>query len=295
MRNRVVTAPSEPARLPSGGRAPTGSRLQILVRPRDHLRPFVHGGESGLSATVLLLVVAAWLLAIAGHVGGWGQELSHDRLVDEGAGLLQTLGLFLVGWLMMVAAMMLPSSLPAFRRFATVAKHSPRSVVLGLSFLGGYLRRMTVFGVAALIGDILLHGLVDAWPWLGVRPWLIGGSVLILAGGFELVCLSTHSPSHTQAIRGVVDSSFGSSRATWLGAELGMQQLRRCWPLVLLSFAVGMTNLLWMAALTIVMILGGSRGRGWRVAAAIAGVILLVMGLLVLTQPGWLPHFLPVG
>lgn len=291
MRNRVVTAPSEPARLPSDGRALTGSRLQLFARPRDHRSPFGHGG--GLSATVLLLIVAAWLLAIAGHVGGWGQELSHDRLVDEGAGLLQTLGLFLVGWQMMVAAMMLPSSLPAFRRFATVAEHNPRSMVLGLSFLGGYLRRMTIFGVAALIGDTLLHGLVDAWHWLAVRPWLIGGSALILAGGFELVCLSTYS--HTQAIRGIVDSNFGSSRATWLGAELGMQQLRRCWPLVLLSFAVGMTNLLWMAALTIVMILGGSRGRGWRVAAAIAGVILLVMGLLVLTQPGWVPHFLPVG
>jgi predicted metal-binding membrane protein len=244
---------------------------------------------------VLLLIAAAWLFAIAAHVGGWGQRLSHDQLIDEGAGLLRTVGLFLGGWQMMVVAMMLPASLSASRRFETLARRSPRRVVLRLAFLGGYLARLTVFGIAALIGDILIHGLVDAWPWLGARPWLIGGIALTLAGGFELALLSKGLRTNIEITTGISAVKLGSARATRMGADHGLQELRRCWPIMLLSFAVGMTNLAWMAALTMVMILDGPRSSGRRVAAAIVGAILLSMGLLVVAQPGWLPVFLPVA
>jgi predicted metal-binding membrane protein len=244
---------------------------------------------------LIILIALAWLFTIGAHVQGWGQALNHDQLIDSGAGLWQTLGLFLVGWLMMVAAMMLPSSIPNFRQFAKVVERSPRREVLGLSFLGGYVARMTIFGVLLLVGDTLVHRLVEAWPWLRVRPWLIGGTVMILAGGFEMVCLAPGLRKDTEAIRGATDSNFGPARATRLGDVLGVQQLRRCWPLMLLSFAVGMTNLFWMGALTIVMILGGSRGRGWRLAAAIAGAVLLSMGLFVIAQPDWLPALWPIS
>lgn len=295
MLDRLVTAPSEPARLPSGGRALRGGGSQKFARCRDvHWTP-VQGGWSGLPATVLLLSAAAWLIAIAAHVGGWGQRLSHDQLIDEGAGLWQTLGLFLGGWQMMVAAMMLPASLSASRRFETLARRDPRRMVLRLAFLGGYLARLTVFGIAALIGDILVHGLVDAWPWLGARPWLIGGTALTLAGGFELALLSTRLRTNRAMTTGIPAGNLDSVRATRMGADHGLEELRRCWPLMLLSFAVGMTNLAWMAALTLVMILDGPRGPGRRATAAIAGAVLLLMGLLVLAQPGWLPAFLPVG
>jgi predicted metal-binding membrane protein len=255
----------------------------------------VDGGWSGLPVTVLLLSAAAWLIAFAAHVGGWGQRLSHDRMIDEGAGLLQTVVVFLGGWQMMVAAMMLPASLAASRRFETLARRNRRRMVLRLAFLGGYLARLTVFGIAALIGDILIHGLVDAWPWLGARPWLIGGTVLTLAGGFELALLSTRLGTNIEATIGISAVKLDSVGATRMGADHGLQELRRCWPLMLLSFAVGMTNLAWMAALTLVMILDGPRSPGRRVAAAIAGAVLLSMGVLVLAQPGWLPAFLPVG
>ena len=290
-----MTAPSEPARLPFAGRARHGGGSQLFARPRDDRRTPVHGRWSGLPTTVLLVSAAAWLFAIAAHVGGWSQRLSHDQLIDEGAGLLQTVGLFLVGWQLMVAAMMLPASLSVSRRFETLARRRPRRMVLRLAFLGGYLARLTVFGIAALIGDVLVHGLVDAWPWLGARPWLIGGAALILAGGFELALLSRRLRTNLAMTNGIPAGNLDSVRATRMGADHGLQELRRCWPLMLLSFAVGMTNLAWMAALTLVMNLDGPRSPGRRVAAAIAGAVLLSMGLLVLAQPGWLPAFLPGG
>lgn len=254
----------------------------------------VDGGWSGLPATVLLLSAAAWLIAFAAHVGGWSQRLSHDRLIDEGAGLLQTIVVFLGGWQMMVAAMMLPASLAASHRFEAMVRRNPRRMVLRVAFLGGYLARLTVFGIAALIGDILIHGLADAWPWLGARPWLIGGTVLTLAGGFELALLSKRLRTNIETT-GISAVKLDSAGATRMGADHGLQELRRCWPLMLLSFAVGMTNLAWTAALTLAMILDGPRSPGRRVAAAIAGAVLVSLGLLVLAQPGLLPVFLPMG
>lgn len=31
-----------------------------------------------------------------------------------------------------------------------------------------------------------MHGIVDGWPWLAARPWFLGGTLLLVTGGFEL-------------------------------------------------------------------------------------------------------------
>src|SRR5690606_12577857 len=51
--------------------------------------------------------------------------------------------------------------------------------------VAAYFAVWTGFAAAALGADAGLHWLVDRWPWLAARPWLIGGSVLLLAGGFQ--------------------------------------------------------------------------------------------------------------
>lgn len=192
------------------------------------------------------IILAAWATAVAVQVTSWDELLGHDELLTSDVPIWLALVLFLAGWQVMVAAMMLPSSIAGFQRFAaTIPPHAPRSRLLA-SFLAGYALAWTAFGVAALLGDGVIHSVVDGWPWLAARPWVIGGSALVLVGGLELrrpverrSTIAARARSHTQ-LRPAV--------ATRLGADHGLQRLRHCWPLMLLSFAVGMTSLLWMAA-----------------------------------------------
>jgi predicted metal-binding membrane protein len=157
----------------------------------------------------------------------------------------------------------------------------------------------TGFGAVAFLGDIGFHGFVDGWPWLAARPWLIGGSALLLAGAFELSPLAgrcgwrgAQLSDRLGGHRLLVDS-----RAVRLGADHALRRLSRCWALMLLSFAVGMASLAWMVALTLLMVLQEREGRrsvGDR-AAMVTGITLLALAGLAIAHPGWMPSLFPVA
>ena len=91
-----------------------------------------------LRSGVVWAIAIAWLLAIVAEATGRGHLLHHDALAHSGLPLWAILGLFLVAWQVMIAAMMLPSSLPLIRLFNRVAAAQPRSTRSKLAFLGGY-------------------------------------------------------------------------------------------------------------------------------------------------------------
>ena len=268
------------------GPATNGGVLAAGRRDHDAER------NGGLPAFLQWATVATWFVAILAWAEGWGGALGHDHLIEHGPGLGPALGLFLGGWLIMVAAMMLPSSLAAFRWFDGITVGRTDRSSLGAAFLAGYIALWTGFGALAFLGDIGFHRFVDGWPWLASRPWLIGGSVLALAGAFELSPLARRcSRRSAQATRPLGGRRLVTVGAIRLGADHGLRRLRRCWALMLLSFAVGMASLGWMAALTLLMVLQERKGGG-RVSL-LMGMALLVVAALVIAHPGWMPSLFP--
>ncbi|HEY6784459.1 MAG TPA: DUF2182 domain-containing protein, partial [Gemmatimonadales bacterium] len=164
---------------------------------------------------------------------------------------------------------------------------------LGAIVLVGYAAVWTGFGSLAFLGDIGLHRVVDGWPWLAARPWLIGGCVLALAGAFELSPLAGWCATRGGGlVTHLADRDrFGTSGAMRLGTDHGLRRLNRCWPLMLLSFAVGMASLGWMVALTLMMLVQESNGAGR--TTRLMGVALLAVAGLVIAHPGWMPSLLP--
>jgi hypothetical protein len=67
------------------------------------------------------VVAVAWTAAVAAAVTGTAGFLDHDALFEQGPPAWAALALFLLAWQAMVAAMMLPSSLPMVRHFGQVA------------------------------------------------------------------------------------------------------------------------------------------------------------------------------
>jgi len=244
-------------------------------------------------AFVLGLVVSGWIVAILASIRGWGAAFGHGHLIEHGPAPAAALGLYLVGWVVMIAAMMLPSSLDAVRWFDGVEalRGDPRRRIL--AFLSGYFAIWVGLGALAFIGDVRVHRFVDGWPWLSARPWLIGAVALMLAGGYELSPLARRCGMSVAHLRGRLADASGrdGAGAVRLGAGHAVHRLRRCWGLMVLSFAVGMANLGWMVVLTLLMVLQ-ERGHGRRATLAM-GIVLVGVGVVVALHPSWAPTLVP--
>ena len=125
----------------------------------------VAGASAGrLPLAVLVAIGAAWALAIAAQVTGAAALLHHDALLEHGPPTVSALVLFLLAWQVMVAAMMLPSSLPLVRLFAAASARAPHSSGAMVAFLSAYALVWTAFGALAVAFDLGLHAAVDASP-----------------------------------------------------------------------------------------------------------------------------------
>ena len=240
-----------------------------------------------------VVIVGAWVAAIVADATGHASALHHDALIEGSLPVQAVLALFLVSWLVMTAAMMLPSSLPMVRAFSIAAARQERPYAAMGAFLGGYVLVWTAFGAIALAGDLGLHRLVDRTPWLAAHPWVVAGGVLALAGGFQFSSLKDKCLSTCRTPLGFLVQRYrpGVDAAFRLGREHGLFCLGCCWALMLLMFAAGAANLAWMAGLAAVMVYEKVGRAGARVTPYV-GVALLVWAAVVLAHPGWLPHAL---
>jgi predicted metal-binding membrane protein len=144
-----------------------------------------------------------------------------------------------------------------------------------------------VFGLACFCGDFTLHRIVDATPWLAQRPWLVEAAVVAMAGAYQLTPLKHRTLGACRHPAGELHGGGNGARA---GIGHAFDCLGASGPLMLLMFAAGFANLLWMAALSVLMLYEGL-GRHGQGAARVAGIALLYLALFALTNqglPGWL-------
>jgi predicted metal-binding membrane protein len=240
----------------------------------DHVQPARPIGRSlGSSAWrvpgVSAAIAAAWVLAVGAQLTGEAVLLHHHTLIEGGAPLWIALALFLLGWQVMIGAMMLPASLPSIGAFSEAASRGPRRHALA-EFLGSYALAWSLFGLLAFLGDDLLHHIVDATPWLADRPWLIEASILALAGAYQFSPPKRRGLAACRHPGALAQSSEVVGRGSFqLGLDHGLACLASSWALMLLMFAEGFANLGWMAALTAVMVYEATGRHGPRVAHAV--------------------------
>ena len=243
-----------------------------------------------LPVAIPATIAIAWGIAVLAQFSGSARFLHHHALIERGPPLGIALGLFLLAWLVMIAAMMLPSALPLLRMFAAVSSNQPGSGRAFAAFVGGYVAVWFAFGALAFAGDVVLHRIVDRSAWLTLHPWMVAGTILAAAGIFQF------TPLKEQCLRKCrLPATFllqhyrrGPRAAFDLGFGHGLFCAGCCWALMLLGFASGFASLWWMAALTALMVYEKTARRG-RVAVPIAGAVLLAWSIAVLAHPSWLP------
>jgi predicted metal-binding membrane protein len=228
---------------------------------------------------ILGAVAAAWGAAVAIEASGIAGSLHHDSLLEGGPGFGPALLLFLAGWQVMVAAMMLPSSLPLVRMFAAASAGAPDRRWALAAFLGAYAVVWSGFGLLAFLGDAGLHALVASSPWLAANDWAIAPSVLLLAGAFQFTPLKDACLRACRHPASFLRRHYrrGPRGAFSLGARHGLFCVGCCWALMLVMFAAGAASLIWMAALTALMVHEKTRPAGAR-TVPLTGTVLLATG-----------------
>jgi predicted metal-binding membrane protein len=242
------------------------------------------------------LAALAWTALALWAASPWARYLDHGGLAP--ATLLGALcgppgeaSLYVAGWTLMLAAMMLPTTLPVLWLLARVAarRHAPGPLVAAAAL--GYLAAWAAFAVAAHLADEGLRLAARGVPWLAFNGWLVAALVLALAGAFQFSALKRRCLDRCRSPLALVLAHWRGARPFADAARLGLAHgafcVGCCWALMLVTFAVGTGNLGWMLLLGLVMAAEKNLPRGRALgAAAGVGLLLAAGALLVLHLPG---------
>lgn len=239
-----------------------------------------------LAATLLALAGLAWLSLWVWAASPYGRYLHHESVPGS---LLLELGLFALGWVLMIVAMMLPSSVPLVLTFAAlVARRRSPGMLVALLLLG-YLFVWAGFGLVAWLLDRGIHATVDAIPWLAERPELIIGATLFAAGLWQFSPLRDRCLDECRSPLGfVVNRWRGVSErreALAMGIAHGAFCVGCCWSLMLVMFGVGLGSVTAMLALGAVTAIEKNLPWGRRMTRPL-GVMLLIAAVYSVASVG---------
>lgn len=244
------------------------------------------------------MVALAWLTLWVWTSSPYGRYLEHGDWTASGpaallcralpgGSLLIPAALYSVSWVLMITAMMLPTTLSLFDVFdRLVAGRTDRGRLLSLVGLG-YMAVWSVFGLLAHGLHALLLGWVASEPALVWHSWMIGAATIAGAGTFQFSALKYRCLEQCRTpLSFVIGHWHGRApahEAFRLGAHHGLFCVGCCWALMLLMFAVGTGNLGWMLVLAAVMAIEKNLSWGRRLSAPL-GVALLAWAALLVAQ-----------
>lgn len=208
------------------------------------------------------IVALAWLALWSLDHSPWGGHLHHSGLaaLDASTGLesllIQT-GFYVTGWVLMTIAMMLPTTIPLLDAFRRMTRQRADHSWLVVLIIAGYLGTWLAFGILAHVFDYALHELFEQSSLLQTNSWLFAAGPLLLAGLFQFSKLKHRCLERCRAPVGFIIEHWRGGhpgrQALAIGAHHGLFCIGCCWALMLLMFAVGTGNLLWMLGLGAVM------------------------------------------
>jgi predicted metal-binding membrane protein len=242
------------------------------------------------------------LVALAGVTGlSWLYlwRLASQMTVGSGmAGMAMTaapkpweatdFALMFVMWWVMMVGMMLPSATPMLLTFATINRRRRArcdTFVPTAVFAAGYLASWGGFGLAATVIQWALGraGLVS--PMAQTTSPFLAAAFFVAAGLFQLTPLKHACLEKCRSPLDLVLNSWrdGSRGAFVMGLSHGLYCIGCCWLLMVLMFAGGAMNLLWMAAITAVVFVEKLvPGGPW--FARGSGIVMVAFGVYSIVQ-----------
>jgi predicted metal-binding membrane protein len=192
-------------------------------------------------------------------------------------------------WCAMTLAMMLPTAAPMILTYAEIADTAARkheAVVSPFMIAAGYAVVWLGFALLATGAQLVLMRVALLDAGMASASGLFSGAIMIGAGAYQFSALKHACLTQCQ-------HPFPFFFANWkttprgvfgLGVQQGLYCLGCCWAMMLVMFAVGVMNVVWMAALGIAMAIekiGATKRFTYGVGAALivigAGFVLTAL------------------
>jgi len=188
-------------------------------------------------------------------------------------------------WFVMMIAMMLPAVLPVVLLFQRVAQRSTFPKTRALLFASGYFAAWAAFSVVATAVQFMLVRL-DWIDDMGVaKHSVVSGVLMAVVGVYQWLPIKNTCLQHCRSpidflTRFFRPSVLGASR---MGFAHGWYCIGCCWLLMALLFVGGVMNLLWVAAITLIVVVEKLFTQGRALQRAI-GVRLIAAVTVVLVR-----------
>jgi predicted metal-binding membrane protein len=237
-----------------------------------------------------------WGMLLATAAVAWAVIVRAAADMRSGPGTMGLgLAAFMGLWVVMMAAMMLPSVAPLgsmYVRGVWMRSQGWLRVFRVGTLIFGYLAAWATVGLVAFAcawgAGQLAAGAPRATPW-------VGAGALAVAGVYQLTPLKDYCLKHCRSPIGFLlhfGSFSGRLRDLRVGLFHGAFCIGCCWGLMIVLVAVGVMNLAWMAALAAVIFLE----KTWRYGKAVGiafGLALIVLAVFIPTHPGLVPGLHP--
>jgi predicted metal-binding membrane protein len=252
-------------------------------------------------AALAIITALAWadLVWLANDMWMGGMDMAGFRMIPAGRGWMMPasepwqsfeFGYMFAMWAVMMIGMMTPSVAPMILLYARVGRQAAmqgKPFAASAWFAAGYLLSWTAFSLAATSAQWALERAALLTPMMESASNILGGVVLIAGGFYQWTPLKGVCLSYCQAPLTFIMHHGGFQRepagALALGFRHGIYCIGCCWALMALLFVGGVMNLLWIAALAILVLLEKVLPFG-RLVARLAGVVFIAGGVCLLLQ-----------
>jgi predicted metal-binding membrane protein len=251
----------------------------MVVRSRAFL------GVAALLFAACTTVTAVWCASMSAQggmpmPGGWTMSMAWMRM--PGQTWLGAAASFLAMWVVMMAAMMLPSLVPMLWRYRQAAATTDTAHLGGLTALvgAGYFSIWAVFGLAAFPLGVALAGVAMRLPAVARAVPTAVGAVVLTAG---LLQFTAWKARQLDCCRETPGRGLRADAVTaWrYGMRLGLRCCYCCVGLTVSLLVIGVMDLRAMAVTTAAV--NVERLAGKRVARAI-GAAVMAAGLALIAR-----------
>lgn len=191
-------------------------------------------------------------------------------------------------WAVMMAGMMTPSAAPMILLYARVGRQARAQghpfAATGW-FAAGYLLAWTGFAGLASLAQAALSQATLITPMLAAANQALAGMLLVAAGLYQWSPLKEACLTQCQGPIAFLQRHGGFKRdikgSLLLGLKHGLYCVGCCWALMTLLFVGGVMNVLWIAGLSILVLLEKTVPAG-RLIPRLAGLVLVAAGAISL-------------
>jgi predicted metal-binding membrane protein len=247
----------------------------------------MYRAQSHILLSLLVIVASAWGYLIYRHWQMTALPMSEMWMPPSEASQWKSVDFVLVYlmWAAMMAAMMLPSAVPMILAFSQVAKKRypfPRHITF--LFASSYLLVWLVFSVGMTLLQWQLHGLQVISPMMETESELLSAVIFLGAGIYQLTPLKNRFLRFCQSPAGFLSNEWreGAKGAFRMGLKHGRACVGCCWMQMLITFAVGVMNLIGMALITLLILVEKVVPSKSLFISRSSAVILMGWGLLCL-------------